>query len=231
MCFGIVLSVQLIILLSLYLLPRVFFFLSFFFHAHLQLCHVDSESLFFVIAPADIVVAKARDCDDHLTWLLQRQRMEEALKYAEDNAAALQAHTLQSISERCPHVILCPLHVHLIIFFSITRFVVIQRSDTSRCWSRVATFLSLLKFVRRPSRSIPTSGPNGFYCSYPSVQSGWSRRICLRLLLLRNFRRAPTPQFYVPSLLLIRPFAWNCSKHGPRHILMLLPSKTQSLKP
>jgi hypothetical protein len=65
-----------------------------------QLCHVEGESLFFVVAPADIVVAKARDCDDHITWLLQRQRVEEAMKYAEEHASALQSHTLQSIAEK-----------------------------------------------------------------------------------------------------------------------------------
>jgi hypothetical protein len=61
---------------------------------------VEGESLFFVVAPADIVVAKARDCDDHITWLLQRQRVEEAMTYAEAHAATLQAHTLQSIAEK-----------------------------------------------------------------------------------------------------------------------------------
>jgi hypothetical protein len=53
-----------------------------------------------VVAPTDIVVAKARDCDDHVTWLLQRQRVEEALKYAEEHAASLQTHTLQNIAEK-----------------------------------------------------------------------------------------------------------------------------------
>ena len=56
--------------------------------------------MFFVVAPVDIVVAKARDCDDHVTWLLQRQRVEEAMKYAEVHASALQTHTLQSIAEK-----------------------------------------------------------------------------------------------------------------------------------
>ena len=65
-----------------------------------QLCHVEGESLFFVVAPADIVVAKARDCDDHVTWLMQRQRVEEAMKYAEEHASSLQAHSLHSIAEK-----------------------------------------------------------------------------------------------------------------------------------
>jgi hypothetical protein len=45
-------------------------------------------------------VAKARDCDDHVTWLMQRQRVEEAMKYAEEHASSLQAHSLHSIAEK-----------------------------------------------------------------------------------------------------------------------------------
>lgn len=31
-----------------------------------------AESLFFVIAPNDVVVARPRDLDDHVSWLLER---------------------------------------------------------------------------------------------------------------------------------------------------------------
>ncbi|ORY04934.1 vacuolar protein sorting-associated protein 41 [Basidiobolus meristosporus CBS 931.73] len=39
-----------------------------------------SEDLFYVASPKDIVVAKLRDLEDHVTWLLERQMYEEALE-------------------------------------------------------------------------------------------------------------------------------------------------------
>ena len=38
-----------------------------------------SEPLFFVACPNDIVLGKPRDSDDHVAWLLERSRCEEAL--------------------------------------------------------------------------------------------------------------------------------------------------------
>ncbi|KAG9300436.1 hypothetical protein G9A89_010061 [Geosiphon pyriformis] len=37
------------------------------------------EDLFYVVSPKDLVVAKPRDLDDHIGWLLERLRYEEAL--------------------------------------------------------------------------------------------------------------------------------------------------------
>jgi hypothetical protein len=39
-----------------------------------------SEDMFYVASPKDVVVAKERDLDDHIKWLLERSRYEEALK-------------------------------------------------------------------------------------------------------------------------------------------------------
>ena len=35
-----------------------------------------TESLFYVVSPKDIVVARPRDLDDHVTWLMERKRYE-----------------------------------------------------------------------------------------------------------------------------------------------------------
>ncbi|TPX35873.1 hypothetical protein SmJEL517_g01692 [Synchytrium microbalum] len=42
-----------------------------------------SESSFFIVSPKDVVVAKPRDLEDHIEWLLERSRYEEALRAAE----------------------------------------------------------------------------------------------------------------------------------------------------
>ena len=36
--------------------------------------------MFYVVSPKDLVVAKERDLDDHITWLRERSRYEEALQ-------------------------------------------------------------------------------------------------------------------------------------------------------
>ncbi|CAG8436458.1 3839_t:CDS:10 [Diversispora eburnea] len=38
-----------------------------------------SEDMFYVVSPKDLVLAKPRDLDDHISWLLDRYRYEEAL--------------------------------------------------------------------------------------------------------------------------------------------------------
>lgn len=49
-----------------------------------RLDHLATESLFYIVSPGDIVVAKPRDLDDHIKWLVDRQKYDEALKVAEE---------------------------------------------------------------------------------------------------------------------------------------------------
>ncbi|RKO93321.1 hypothetical protein BDK51DRAFT_11338, partial [Blyttiomyces helicus] len=42
-----------------------------------------AENTFYVVSPKDIVVAKPRDLDDHIEWLVDRQKYREALEAAE----------------------------------------------------------------------------------------------------------------------------------------------------
>lgn len=38
--------------------------------------HAEGEPLFYIISPKDIVVAKERDQDDHIDWLLVKEKYE-----------------------------------------------------------------------------------------------------------------------------------------------------------
>lgn len=42
------------------------------------------EDVFFVVSPSDVIVVRPRDEADHIDWLVDRQRYEEALTAAED---------------------------------------------------------------------------------------------------------------------------------------------------
>jgi hypothetical protein len=44
-----------------------------------ELDYFPSEDMFYVVSPKDLVLAKPRDLDDHISWLLERSRYEEAL--------------------------------------------------------------------------------------------------------------------------------------------------------
>ncbi len=59
-----------------------------------------AESLFYIVSPKDIVVARSRDVDDHITWLLQRSRFEDALIAAQQNRNSLRVHKLLDVGEQ-----------------------------------------------------------------------------------------------------------------------------------
>ena len=58
-----------------------------------------AENLFYVVSPKDIVIARPRDLDDHISWLLERERFNDALAAAEANPAALVDHNLVNIGQ------------------------------------------------------------------------------------------------------------------------------------
>jgi hypothetical protein len=37
------------------------------------------EDMFYIVSPKELVLSKPRDLDDHICWLLERSRFEEAL--------------------------------------------------------------------------------------------------------------------------------------------------------
>lgn len=53
------------------------------------------EGLYFIICPKDIVIAKPREEDDHVTWLVQHKEFEEALEIVKNKA--LKKHTLLGV--------------------------------------------------------------------------------------------------------------------------------------
>uniref|UniRef100_A0A8C1NY99 Vacuolar protein sorting-associated protein 41 homolog n=2 Tax=Cyprinus carpio TaxID=7962 RepID=A0A8C1NY99_CYPCA len=57
-----------------------------------RLEHSEGESLFYIISPKDIVVAKERDQDDHIDWLLEKKKYEEALMAAEISFRNIKRH-------------------------------------------------------------------------------------------------------------------------------------------
>uniref|UniRef100_A0A7N8WMV8 Vacuolar protein sorting-associated protein 41 homolog n=1 Tax=Mastacembelus armatus TaxID=205130 RepID=A0A7N8WMV8_9TELE len=62
-----------------------------------RLEHSEGESLFYIISPKDIVVAKERDQDDHIDWLLEKRKYEEALMAAEISFKNIKRHDVQEI--------------------------------------------------------------------------------------------------------------------------------------
>uniref|UniRef100_A0A8C7TUJ2 Vacuolar protein sorting-associated protein 41 homolog n=1 Tax=Oncorhynchus mykiss TaxID=8022 RepID=A0A8C7TUJ2_ONCMY len=62
-----------------------------------RLEHSEGESLYYIISPKDIVVAKERDQDDHIDWLLDKKKYEEALMAAEISFKNIKRHEVQKI--------------------------------------------------------------------------------------------------------------------------------------
>ncbi|XP_032875860.1 vacuolar protein sorting-associated protein 41 homolog isoform X1 [Amblyraja radiata] len=59
--------------------------------------HSNGESLFYIISPRDIVVAKERDQDDHIEWLLEKKKYEEAMMAAEISQKNIKRHNILDI--------------------------------------------------------------------------------------------------------------------------------------
>jgi len=53
---------------------------------------IPEEHLYFIVSPKDLVVAKLRDQDDHITWLMEHQRYEEAMVVAQEHNKELKTH-------------------------------------------------------------------------------------------------------------------------------------------
>uniref|UniRef100_A0A5F9DMY6 Vacuolar protein sorting-associated protein 41 homolog n=1 Tax=Oryctolagus cuniculus TaxID=9986 RepID=A0A5F9DMY6_RABIT len=57
----------------------------------------EGESLFYIVSPRDVVVAKERDQDDHIDWLLEKKKYEEALMAAEISQKNIKRHKILDI--------------------------------------------------------------------------------------------------------------------------------------
>lgn len=68
------------------------------FDYHLE--SVVKESLYFLISPKDVVVAKLRDHDDHITWLLEHKRYEDAMESAMTHSRELKRHNVQELGKQ-----------------------------------------------------------------------------------------------------------------------------------
>ncbi|XP_048576551.1 vacuolar protein sorting-associated protein 41 homolog isoform X2 [Nematostella vectensis] len=62
---------------------------------HLE--NVAEENLFYIVSPKDIVLAKPRDMDDHLTWLIEHGKFEEAMVAVERHKKEVKKHSYQDI--------------------------------------------------------------------------------------------------------------------------------------
>jgi len=61
--------------------------------------HSVEDKQFYIVTPKDIVIAKPRDLDDHVSWLIERVCFKEALDVAEKRQVELKRHSVQAIGE------------------------------------------------------------------------------------------------------------------------------------
>lgn len=60
----------------------------------------NASGVFFIVSPRDMVIARPRDFDDHISWLLDRRLFGQAVEEAELNPGSLRRHKLQDIGEK-----------------------------------------------------------------------------------------------------------------------------------
>nr|KAF6470533.1 VPS41 subunit of HOPS complex [Molossus molossus] len=64
---------------------------------YVEIEYSEGESLFYIVSPRDVVVAKERDQDDHIDWLLEKKKYEEALMAAEISQKNIKRHKILDI--------------------------------------------------------------------------------------------------------------------------------------
>lgn len=57
------------------------------------------ESTFYILSQKDIIIAKPRDADDHITFLVEHERYEEALRYAEEHESEIKVHSVKNLGK------------------------------------------------------------------------------------------------------------------------------------
>jgi len=62
-------------------------------------CLVEDQ-FYFIMSPRDVVVGKPRDQDDHVDWLLEHQRFQDALKVTQEKSRYLKRHTCQEVGRK-----------------------------------------------------------------------------------------------------------------------------------
>ncbi|KAL4222561.1 Vacuolar protein sorting-associated protein 41 [Mactra antiquata] len=65
--------------------------------------HLESvieDNLFYIVSPKDVIVARPRDQDDHITWLLEHDEYEEAMEAANQHSKELKRHNTQAIGRK-----------------------------------------------------------------------------------------------------------------------------------
>jgi tetratricopeptide (TPR) repeat protein len=55
------------------------------------------DRLYFIIAPNDVVIGKPREPDDHISWLIEKNRFEQALADARHHSDRLHKHSASSV--------------------------------------------------------------------------------------------------------------------------------------
>ncbi|KAH9500097.1 Vacuolar protein sorting-associated protein 41 [Bulinus truncatus] len=61
---------------------------------------IPDENLYFIVSPKDIVVARLRDQDDHISWLMEHNKYEEAMAAASVHSKELKLHTFLDIGRK-----------------------------------------------------------------------------------------------------------------------------------
>lgn len=64
-----------------------------------SLVSLHSEGLFFIVCPKDVIVAKPRDFDDHIDWLIENSMYKECFSFAKENSKELVRHSLKEVQE------------------------------------------------------------------------------------------------------------------------------------
>eukprot|EP01117_Protostelium_nocturnum_P020637 TRINITY_DN938_c0_g2_i1.p1 TRINITY_DN938_c0_g2~~TRINITY_DN938_c0_g2_i1.p1 ORF type:complete len:911 (-),score=318.10 TRINITY_DN938_c0_g2_i1:20-2752(-) len=168
------------------------------------------ESMFYVVSPRDIVVARPRDLDDHITWLLERKRYETAIRVAESNESHLKEHKLVDIGEKYIEDLIVSEQYEK----AAERCTKTLKRDAS-LWSKwIFTFVRLNQ-LRALVDFIPIGNPVLSDTVYEMV--------------LGTFLTSQDPQDHVKFLTLVED--WPPSLYNPKNVIQLLKKRITEVSP
>eukprot|EP00899_Mesostigma_viride_P008015 jgi/Mesvir1/17214/Mv07628-RA.1 len=182
-----------------------------------QICKFPAgeEPLYYIASPKDLVVAKPRDADDHIAWLLEHKKFEQALEAAEDcdMSAGLQEATLQEVGRQYVEYLLAAKR-----YEEAARLCPKLLRGVASTWERFVFHFAHLRQLPCLAPHIPTSKPVLRDTAYEVVLNAFLSRTEDHPRFLQLVRTWPTHIYGVANVLAAatqRLSALNTASQGP----------------
>jgi hypothetical protein len=154
----------------------------------------EDESLYYIVSPKDVVLARPRDADDHVKWLLQHGYYEKALAQVEEGNA--KPELLEEVGSRYLD--------HLILERQYDKAAALCPKllrGSAAAWERWVFHFTQLRQLPSLAPYIPTSNPQLRDTAYELVLNSLVTNPVYHKQLLTTIKTWPSTVYSVPTII------------------------------